>query len=100
MTDREDAHGIVSALARSLTSGLDDESLATLATRLRPFLSAQPAVQDMQERLLTAAEAAAIASVHVETIRRAVRAGEFGIAGKVGRSPRIAPAELRRWLGE
>jgi len=40
-------------------------------------------------RLMTAADAAAYALVDVETILRAVRAGELSVAGYVGRSPRI-----------
>lgn len=95
----DDPQGIVRELARSLTKALDDESLATLAGRLRPFLNGGDAPQDRGGALLTTGQAASAANVHVETIRRAVRAGHLVIAGKVGRSPRIAPEELQRWLG-
>ncbi len=48
--------------------------------------------------LMTCAEAAAQVGVHVETIRRAVRNGNLEAVGYVGRSPRIAPADLDAWL--
>lgn len=48
--------------------------------------------------LMTAADAARYARVNVETILRAVRAGEFPVAGYVGRSPRISRDALNRWL--
>ena len=49
-------------------------------------------------RLMTAADAARYARVNVETILRAVRAGELPIAGYVGRSPRISRDALIGWL--
>ena len=48
--------------------------------------------------LMTAADAARYARVNVETILRAVRAGELPVAGYVGRSPRISRDALDRWL--
>jgi Helix-turn-helix domain len=48
--------------------------------------------------LMTAADAAAYARVDVETILRAVRAGEVHVAGYVGRSPRTSRDALSRWL--
>jgi excisionase family DNA binding protein len=48
--------------------------------------------------LMTAADAARYAQVNVETILRAVRAGELSVAGYVGRSPRISRDALNRWL--
>jgi excisionase family DNA binding protein len=48
--------------------------------------------------LMTCAQAAAQIGAHTETIRRAVRNGELEAAGHVGRSPRIAPADLDAWL--
>lgn len=47
---------------------------------------------------MTAADAARHAQVNVETILRAVRAGELSVAGYVGRSPRISRDALNRWL--
>ena len=47
---------------------------------------------------MTAADAARYARVDVETILRAVRAGEFAVAGYIGRSPRISRDALNRWL--
>ena len=48
--------------------------------------------------LMTAADAARYAQVNVETILRAVRAGELPVAGYVGRSPRISRDALNHWL--
>jgi len=48
--------------------------------------------------LMTAADAARYARVNVETILRAVRAGELSVAGYVGRSPRISRDALVGWL--
>ena len=48
--------------------------------------------------LMTAADAARYARVNVETILRAVRAGELPVAGYVGRSPRISRDALDGWL--
>ena len=47
---------------------------------------------------MTAADAARYARVNVETILRAVRAGELSVAGYVGRSPRISRDALVGWL--
>jgi excisionase family DNA binding protein len=47
--------------------------------------------------LLTSSQAALLAGVHVETIRRAVRERKLR-ASYVGRSLRIAPADLQAWL--
>ena len=48
--------------------------------------------------LMTPAHAAQHAQVNVETILRAVRAGELSVAGYVGRSPRISRHALDDWL--
>jgi excisionase family DNA binding protein len=48
--------------------------------------------------LMTPADAAARARLNVETILRAVRAGELPVAGYVGRSPRISRDALDGWL--
>ena len=48
--------------------------------------------------LVTAADAARYARVNVETILRAVRAGEIPVAGYIGRSPRISRDALHGWL--
>ena len=47
---------------------------------------------------MTAADAAAYAQVKVQTILRAVRAGELSVVGYVGRSPRISRDVLNGWL--
>ncbi len=65
---------------------------------MRPFLTAASSSDPPADRLLTVAEAATRAHVHVETIRRAVRDGGLVIAGRVGRSARIQPSDVDRWL--
>ncbi len=87
-------------LGRALLDALDEDDLDTLAERLIPRLaprlaSAKPV--DVADAMLTCAEAAQRAGTHVETVRRAVRSGALR-AGRAGRSPRIAPADLDAWL--
>lgn len=50
------------------------------------------------DRLLTPGEAADRAGVHVETVRRAIRAGRLPAAGQVGRSPRLTWPDITAWL--
>jgi excisionase family DNA binding protein len=98
--DQEEALSMSDRIA-VLIEALDDEVAARLAARVRPFLTAATSGGEARaDRLLTVAEAATRAHVHVETIRRAVRDGRLAIAGRVGRSARIEPAELDRWLAE
>ncbi len=90
----------MTALARALLDSLDDDGLAELAERLAPFLAPRlaPATPvETQEAMLTCSQAAQRAGAHVETVRRAVRSGALR-AGRVGRSPRIAPADLDAWV--
>jgi excisionase family DNA binding protein len=88
---------------------LDDSS--TLASvhfgRLGPlaaYLDALEARVGALERrlaavpLMTATDAARYAQVNVETILRAVRAGEVSVAGYVGRSARISRDAVNSWL--
>ena len=97
----DDAERLIRMFAQGLPEALDDEVAARLAARVRPFLTAPtPGDEALADRLLTVAEAATRAHVHVETIRRAVRDGRLAIAGRVGRSARIEPAEVDRWLAE
>ena len=78
-----------------------------LAGRLGPlaaYLDALEARVGTLERrltavpLMTAADAARYARVNVETILRAVRAGELPVAGYIGRSPRVSRDALDSWL--
>lgn len=95
----DEALQLIRALAQALPEALDDEGLARLAALVRPFISTPaPDNEAPMDRLLTVAEAASRAHVHVETIRRAVRDGRLTIAGRVGRSLRIQSAEVDRWL--
>jgi excisionase family DNA binding protein len=88
----------MSALGAALIDDLDNDDLARLAARLRPFLGDPAAADDRPpEQLLTAAEAAQRARCSVETIRRAVRSGALP-SRSVGRAIRIAGEDLDGWL--
>ncbi|MGC9222267.1 MAG: helix-turn-helix domain-containing protein, partial [Solirubrobacteraceae bacterium] len=86
----------MSELGRSLIGQLDAADLELLATRLRE-LAPLPRPVSESRPLLTPAEAAARATVHVETIRRAVRSGALK-ARRAGRATRIDPEDLAAWL--
>jgi len=88
----------VTDIARALIDDLDDDTLDHLAELLAPRILArfEPAPVEPAD-LLTCAEAAAQAHVHVETIRRAARSGALP-AARAGRTVRIAPADLSAWL--
>jgi excisionase family DNA binding protein len=64
---------------------------------LRRLLSVEEPPAPREGALLTCAQAAARAGCCAETIRRAVRSGALP-AGSVGRCPRIAAADLDRWV--
>jgi excisionase family DNA binding protein len=81
----KDLDGLLGPLAAYL-----DALQARVAAPLERRLSAVP--------LMTAADAARYARVDVETILRAVRAGELAVAGYIGRSPRISRDALNGWL--
>ena len=94
-----DPRELIRTFAQGLPEALDDEMAARLAARMRPFLTESTSFDQVPaDRLLTVADAASRAHVHIETIRRAVRDGRLAIAGRVGRSARIEPLELDRWL--
>lgn len=78
-----------SSLAAALIAELDDASLAELARRLEPYLR-RPVDATATEALLTPAAAAEHAGCHVETLRRAIRAGELPRrrSGRPQRAPR------------
>lgn len=85
-------------LACALPGVLDEDALEELATRLRPHLG-DGLSNATGDQLLTAADAARRAHVHVETVRRAIRAGELVVAARIGRSPRLTTIAVDRWLG-
>lgn len=90
-------------LARALLDDLDPATLDRLAEALLPRiltrLDAAPATRpsDGPRPLLSAAEAAELTSVSVETVRRAVRSGALP-AGRAGRRLRIHADDLEAWL--
>jgi excisionase family DNA binding protein len=48
--------------------------------------------------LLTVAQAAQLAGLHPETVRRAIRSGALEAAGYVGKRPRLRRNDVERWL--
>jgi excisionase family DNA binding protein len=87
---------LIHELARALPRVLDDDALEELAARLSPHLSKPLA----DNQLLTTAGAAKRAQVHVETVRRAIRAGDLAVAARIGRSPRLTLLAVDAWLAE
>ncbi len=73
---------LIRGFAQGLPEALDDEMAARLAARVRPFLLTSAAGPEAPtDHLLTVAEAASRAHVHIETIRRAIRDGRLAIGG-------------------
>jgi excisionase family DNA binding protein len=50
--------------------------------------------------LLTVAQAAKVAGVHPETVRRAIRMGALEAAGYAGKRPRLRREDVERWLND
>jgi excisionase family DNA binding protein len=94
------ANALLAELARSLPATFDDDALRELASRLGPFLDAERSAEPSSGQLLTTAEAAERARVNVETIRRAIRAGDLPIAARIGRSVRLTALAIDGWLAE
>jgi excisionase family DNA binding protein len=99
MTEDSGAN-LIRELVRALPLLLDDGAIEELARRLRPHLALDQPIVESNDQLLTSAEAANRARVNIETVRRAIRAGELPVAARIGRSPRITRLALERWLAE
>lgn len=84
-------------LIRALPAALDDDTLEALATRLGPHMQNHGTDEP---GLLNTTDAARRANVHVETIRRAIRAGELEVAARIGRSPRLTTKAIDTWLAD
>jgi len=86
-------------LASALLDSLDDAALDRLAELLAPRIEARldspPAAAP--DTPLSCGEAAELAGVHVETIRRAARSGKLPCV-RAGTAVRIDPAGLDAWL--
>jgi excisionase family DNA binding protein len=87
-------------LARALPAALDDDGLQELAAKLHPYLAGRSADRHDARQLMTVAEVADQANVHVETVRRAIRVGELAVAARIGRSPRLASVAVESWLAQ
>lgn len=86
-------------LALGLVALLDEDALDELAKLLAPRLHRldAPASVEAPENLLSCAEAAGIANVHPETIRRAARSGKLRCV-RAGTAVRVPPDALAEWL--
>ena len=93
----EAARDPLAEFARLLPAVLDESALQELAARLQPLLPGNE-VPGADGRLYTTAEAAELVGVNIETVRRAIRAGELRVAARIGRSPRH-DAETRSTAG-
>jgi excisionase family DNA binding protein len=78
-------------LAGTLLAALDDDALAELAERLRPFLAD---AEGDPGRLLAPREAAARLGLHERTVARMAREGRLAGAVKVGRGWRFPTGSL------
>jgi excisionase family DNA binding protein len=89
---------VLRELVGVLPALLDEHAIRELADRLRPHLVEAPTLP--AEPLLTTREAAEYARVSVETIRRAVRAGDMPIAAMIGRTRRLTRVAVDDWLAD
>jgi excisionase family DNA binding protein len=75
---------------------LGPQTLDRLAELVAERLIEQRAVG--AEPFLSTAEAARVAGVHAETVRRAIKAGALSTAGHVGNRPRMRRADVDAWV--
>jgi excisionase family DNA binding protein len=97
MTEDIRALATVTLDARALDE-LGPETIDRLAELVEARLAERRAAGE--EVLLAPVDAAEIAGVHPETIRRAIRAGALEVAGYVGRRARVRRAAVDAWVAE
>ena len=96
----------VDVIAARATVTLDAQALDQLAPatldRLADIVAGRLAERrrEAEAPLLTVAEAAGVAGVHPETVRRAIRSGALRAAGYAGRRPRLRRHDVEQWLTE
>lgn len=79
------------------------KALSDAAARFEGLERRLAAIEDTgvhAEKRLTVADAAEYASVHPETIRRAIRDGRLEVAGRAGKTLRLTQGAVDAWLGE
>ena len=86
------SHELAGVIAEALREAVVEAVAAEVRAVLERHAVAPPA------RLLTVAEAAKIANVHAETLRRAIKAGRLRSVSSLGRHPRIRPEDLAAFL--
>ena len=91
-------------IAARATVVLDAEALDALGPRTIDRLADLVADRLAERRaagelpLLTVAQAAEVAGVHPETVRRAIRSGVLEVAGYAGKRPRLRREDVDEWL--
>lgn len=97
---RQHLKGTMSSLWNSLLAQADAEDRAALAravaTELRQQLEGTVSTDAAATAMLSPTEAAIRCSVHVETVRRAIRSGQLP-ATRIGSRLRIDPSDLNSW---
>ena len=99
----QDAGDVIAARATvTLDAGALDQLGPATIDRLADMVARRLAERRLaaEAPLLTVADAAEVAGVHPETVRRAIRAGALRAAGYAGKRPRLRRDEVERWLTE
>ena len=79
------------------------QALSDAAARFEGLERRLAAIEDVgprTEKRLTVADAAEYASVHPETVRRAIREGRLEVAGRAGKTLRLTQGAVDTWLGD
>src|SRR3954451_13119914 len=86
----------------TLDAGALDQLAPTTIDRLADLVAVRLADRrtTAEAPLLTVADAAKVAGVHPETVRRAIRAGALRAAGYAGKRPRLRRHDVEQWLTE
>src|SRR5215218_6098234 len=105
MTTRTDqpAGEVISARATvTLDARALDELGSATIDRLADLVANRLAERRMagEAPLLTVSDAARVAGVHPETVRRAIKTGVLEAAGYVGKRPRLRREDVERWLSD
>ncbi len=92
------AEPMAQALAALLAEQLAPVVAEAVAAGVRAAVAEQLEHHAVPPRLLSVVEAAELAGVHAETIRRAVKSGRLPAVTSLGRHPRIRAEDLAAFL--